>query len=235
MSELRVLTYNVLSLRADFDALTRVVRTVRPDVLVAQEAPRRVRWRAKCAAFARETGLLYTAGGRTAGGNLLLVAPRVALDEVAERRIPQPLGDPMRGIVGARLRLGADTFAVVGCHLGLRAARRAAEVPKVVALAEELGRGAPRVVAGDLNEEPTGPSWRAFAEAGYADVRGKDEPTFPAEQPVKRIDAILPSTGLEVLEYGVPDAVTLRADLRRASDHLPVLARLRLPGLSAAT
>ncbi|HEY6738544.1 MAG TPA: endonuclease/exonuclease/phosphatase family protein [Actinopolymorphaceae bacterium] len=234
MSELRVLSYNVLSLRADFGALTRVVRAVGPDVLVAQEAPRRVRWRAKCAAFARESGLLYTAGGRTAGGNLLLVAPRVAVDEVAERRIPQPLGDPMRGIVGARLRIGADTFAVVGCHLGLRAARRAAEVPKVVALGEELGRGAPTIVAGDLNEEPTGPSWRAFAEAGYADVRGEDEPTFPADRPTKRIDAVLPSAGLEVLEYGVPESAAIRRDLRRASDHLPVLARLRLPNPPAA-
>ncbi|MET0712639.1 MAG: endonuclease/exonuclease/phosphatase family protein, partial [Jiangellaceae bacterium] len=43
---LRVVTYNVRSLRDDRDALVRVIRGLSADVVCMQEAPRRLRWRA---------------------------------------------------------------------------------------------------------------------------------------------------------------------------------------------
>lgn len=229
--EIRVLSYNVRSLRDDAAALSRVVRHCRPDVLVVQEAPRTLRWRSRCAALARECELLYTAGGRTAGGNLLLVAPRIDVHGVREVRFPQPWREPIRGVVTARLGLGAARFSVAGCHLGLRQGRRVAEARKVLAIAGRADGAEPALLAGDLNEAPHGRCWELFRSAGYRDpLDGADEPTtFPARDPRTRIDVILPSEHWDVREYTVPDSPSLRADLRRASDHLPVLAVLALP------
>ena len=44
MSELRVLSYNVRSLRDDPEALGRVIRSAQPHVVLVQEAPRFWRW-----------------------------------------------------------------------------------------------------------------------------------------------------------------------------------------------
>ena len=68
----RLLSYNVRSLRDDAAAVVRVIRSAEPHVVCIQEAPRLLRWRAKCAALARRSGLVVVTGGRTAGANLIL-------------------------------------------------------------------------------------------------------------------------------------------------------------------
>ena len=50
---LRVLSYNVHGQRDDVAALGRLVRDLAPDIAIIQEAPRRFRWRQKCAQLAR--------------------------------------------------------------------------------------------------------------------------------------------------------------------------------------
>jgi endonuclease/exonuclease/phosphatase family metal-dependent hydrolase len=229
MPSIRVLTYNVRSLRDDRAALVRVVRACAPDVLVVQEAPRLLRWRSRCAALAQDTGLFYVAGGRTAGGNLLLAGARVGVHGVVERRIPQRRRDPIRGVVAATLGVDAQRFGVVGIHLSLSAAGRARDVDVVLDTVRGLGT-LPVVVAGDLNETPGGRSWAALTGAGLDDA-GADEarPTFPARGPRSRIDAILVSgEGVKVRDYRVPDEAELRTDVGRATDHLPLLAVLEL-------
>ena len=64
---LRVLSYNVRSLRDDADAVASVIRSCEPDVVCIQEAPRFLRWRSKCAALARTSGMFVVTGGRPAG------------------------------------------------------------------------------------------------------------------------------------------------------------------------
>jgi endonuclease/exonuclease/phosphatase family metal-dependent hydrolase len=80
------------------------------------------------------------------------------------------------------------------------------------------------VVAGDLNEPENSPAWQVFARV-VGDPRPGAAPTFPAQAPHGRIDAILVSRGLEALTYD--DGGADLADVRRASDHLPVIAVLR--------
>jgi endonuclease/exonuclease/phosphatase family metal-dependent hydrolase len=228
-----VLSYNVHGLRDDQRALIRVVRHCRPDVVLVQEAPSRLRWRSKCAALARECGLLYTAGGRPAGGNLVLVAHRISTHHTREARIRQPRpGDPIRGVVAATLGvggLGDVRFGVVGCHLGLHPGRHPQEVREVLSAVRTIGE-LPVILAGDLNETPDAPSWTGFTEAGFTDPLGRaDEPyTFPAAAPRVRIDALLVSGPAKVTEIGVPDGQPIRSTLARASDHLPVLATVEL-------
>ncbi len=68
MPTLRLLTYNVRSMRDDRAAVARVIRSAEPDVVCVQEAPRFLRWRSTCAALARTSGLVVVGGGRPAGG-----------------------------------------------------------------------------------------------------------------------------------------------------------------------
>ena len=72
MTDLRVLTYNVRSMRDDRDALGRVLRAAEPDVVLIQESPRFLRWRSLCAELARRGNLVVVGGGRYAGSNLIL-------------------------------------------------------------------------------------------------------------------------------------------------------------------
>ncbi|MDI5944131.1 endonuclease, partial [Micromonospora sp. DH15] len=73
---LRVVSYNVHSQRDDQAALAAVVRAVAPDVVIVQEAPRRFRWRQKCASLAESFGLVVAVGGLPSLGNLLLTSLR---------------------------------------------------------------------------------------------------------------------------------------------------------------
>jgi endonuclease/exonuclease/phosphatase family metal-dependent hydrolase len=77
-----------------------------------------------------------------------------------------------------------------------------------------------------LNEGPRSPSWRRLGAAGYVDHGSPSWPTFPAVEPVKRIDALLVTGSESVLHHGSP-GVTEEL-LGRASDHRPVLAVLDL-------
>lgn len=226
MAVIRVLSYNVRGLRDDFGALTRVVRGAEPDVVVVQEAPIYLRWRSRCAKLARECGLVYLAGGRSAGGNLIMVAPRVQAKGSGEHRIRQPLRDPIRGVVAAEVEVAGTRLGVVGCHLGLKPDGRRDQVRTVIEVANTFA--VPTLVAGDFNEPPSGDCWRTFAEAGYQDHgRETGENTFPAKAPRKRIDGILTTSGIEVKEYGVPQHDA--QDLQTATDHLPVIAVLDVP------
>src|SRR3954471_11161395 len=94
---LRVVSYNVHGMRDDRAALTGLVRDLAPDVVIVQEAPRRFRWRHKCAALADDTGLVVAAGGLPALGNLVLVSLRVKVHETWCLRFPLTPGRHMRG------------------------------------------------------------------------------------------------------------------------------------------
>lgn len=229
-------------MRDDAATLCRLIRAQEPDVVAVQEAPRFFRWRWKCAELARRCGLYYVAGGRSAGDNLLLASARAAADRdtVVERRVPRPPRRPIAGVAAAVFALGDVRFGVVGAHLGLTAAERRVEVAEVIDVATALPVEH-TIIAGDFNELPGGASWRTFEAAGFHDpVPGIDDPTFPSNGAIKRIDAIFTTEGVRTLSYGVPKGdgpapdrpmePRLADDYARATDHLPVLAVLEIPG-----
>jgi endonuclease/exonuclease/phosphatase family metal-dependent hydrolase len=84
---------------------------------------------------------------------------------------------------------------------------------------------APVVLAGDLNETPGGGAWRMLADGLVDGGAADNEPTFPAREPGRRIDAILSDPRITVAGWRVVGTDTAR----RASDHLPVVADLVLP------
>src|SRR5439155_2057291 len=121
---LRVMSYNVHGLADDRTALVGLIRDLEPDVLIVQEAPRRFRWRHKCAALADDTGLVVAAGGLPALGNLILVTLRVAVHDTWCMRFPLTPGRHLRGAAFARCSVRDARFTVAGSHLATDAAER---------------------------------------------------------------------------------------------------------------
>lgn len=235
---LRVATYNVHGLRDDGAALLRVLRRMRPDLLCLQEAPRRLRWRARRRELAHAAGLTVIAGRRR-GGTAILAGPRVRLRH-AETRLLRPFpGLERRALTVAVVELAAASPAgarlAVGCvHLDLHGGARLRHTAQAAAVLAQVAARfeAAAVLAGDVNEPPGGPVWGYLAGLGFTDChaaapRGGGA-TFPARRPGARIDAVFAGPGTAPLSAGVPEADP--GDLAAASDHLPVLAELRLLG-----
>jgi endonuclease/exonuclease/phosphatase family metal-dependent hydrolase len=229
-TEVRVLSYNVRSLRDDADAVARVIRACAPDIACIQEAPRFFRWRSRCAWLARRSGLLVVTGGRTAAGNLLLAHQRARVREADDVLFPWTPGKHRRGMATAVVDVGAARLAVASLHMSLYADERSKHLGYAL---DRLGQlAAPNlVVAGDINESPVaGAVWPALASAyrdAYAVAPDGREFTYSSSHPRDRIDGIFVSSGVEVIGCGVPDLPELAA----ASDHLPVVAALRVPAL----
>ncbi|GAA2465784.1 endonuclease/exonuclease/phosphatase family protein [Winogradskya humida] len=218
---LRVLSYNVHGLRDDRAALTGLVRDLAPDVVIVQEAPRRFRWRHKCAALADDFGMVVAEGGLPALGNLLLVSMRVRVHGTWCLRYPLTPGRHLRGAAFARCSVKGAQFTISGSHLATDPAERPAQA---ALWKEALGGIEGTLVAGcDLNEGPGGGAWRTVAD-GFQEG-GSRVLTFPATLPRMELDALFVSPGVEVTRYEVVD----NDAARKASDHLPVLAELFLP------
>lgn len=225
MTRVRVMTYNILMGGRRGRPLYDAVRAANADVLLVNESPKGIfTWRRECQHLVDEWGMRMVTGGRPAGSNLVAVAGPINVKREGSETLRQPLFQPRRGIAWAQLRVRGSLLGVVSCHLSLDRERRTHEVRRVIGVANTL-RGSV-VVAGDLNEPPSGPCWQALRRAGYVDHGGGAWKTFPSEEPTKRIDALLVRGNPEVLHHGDPG---VPADLlAAASDHRPVLAELEL-------
>jgi endonuclease/exonuclease/phosphatase family metal-dependent hydrolase len=219
-----LLSWNVWKLLGDPLAVRRVLRAAEPDLVCLQEVPA-MPWSSwQLAALARATGLNVVTGGRSGAGNALLCSSRLQVHEAAALRFrPANRWIQRRGAVLATVsRPGGPAFQVAGVHLGLDPAERRAHVAEL--LAGLSASRLPAVVAGDLNEPAGGPSWQALATL-VTDPAPEAAATFSVARPRRRIDVVLAGPGIEIVDYAQwqPDP----RDAALASDHLPVLARLR--------
>ncbi len=212
-----MLTYNVRSLRDDAAGVAAVIRACRPDVVCVQEAPRFLRWRSKCAALARESGLVVVTGGRPAGAMMVLAALRVRVRATRDVKLRKRPRLHQRGLAIAEIEVGGAGYTVASMHLSLDDDERLSQVDEV---ADVLSLHAPPLVlAGDVNETPDGPAWARLA-AWLQDGGGGD--TYSAKRPHKRIDAIFADPRLVFGSCFVPSV----AGIEVASDHRPLLAEL---------
>jgi endonuclease/exonuclease/phosphatase family metal-dependent hydrolase len=127
-----------------------------------------------------------------------------------------------RVAVSAQIPFDGGVLEVVATHLALADRTRHKQVRALLGH-PQLGRG-PTVLLGDMN------AWRRCAatralDAELAESHGVEFPlSFPAARPVLALDRIY-TNGVRLVDISVHD--TLAA--QRASDHLPVVARIRLP------
>ncbi|MFF9061588.1 endonuclease/exonuclease/phosphatase family protein [Streptomyces sp. NPDC101213] len=230
---IRVLGYNIRSMRDDTAALARVIGACAPDLVLVQEAPRFFRWRKKLARLAAASGQVVLTGGGTAAGPAVLCSLRATVERTEDVLLPLTPGQHRRGLATAVVRFAGARLGVLSCHLGLDGTERYEQAGML--LDRLAGLGVEHAVAGgDLNERPGG---RAFTHLTTVlqDCRTTAPwgggNTFPAAGPDRRIDALLATKGVEVLGCGVPLGLpgVTDTDLRAATDHLPVLAALRVP------
>ena len=227
MTTLRVLSYNVRSLRDDPAAVARVIRAADPQVALIQEAPRFWRWRTACAALARQAGLVLVTGGRTSGANLVLSSLAVEVLATHEISLSAQPKLHLRGAAMAVLRLSGGEFAVAGTHLDLVESARLTHLDELAAVLADRLPDVPLLLGGDLNAVPGSATWQRLTGFGadvFAAVGQGDGFSYSAVEPVRRIDGLFADPRLRPLSAQVLDS----ADVRIGSDHRPLLAEFEL-------
>jgi endonuclease/exonuclease/phosphatase family metal-dependent hydrolase len=127
-----------------------------------------------------------------------------------------------RVALSARFRFESGALDIVATHLALADRTRQRQVQTL--LQHPDLRTQPTLLLGDMN------AWRKCKatqalDAGFDEHNNRDWPaSFPSAAPVFSLDRVY-SRGVRVLEVS---AHMTRA-AQRASDHLPVIARVRLP------
>src|SRR5439155_20541180 len=98
----RIVSYNIHSLRDDQAVLDAVVRAMAPDVLVVQEAMRWVNPFTWFVDLARRFGMAHETGGIRAHGNAVLTSARVTVLHRQFVRYPLAVGHYPRGALFLR-------------------------------------------------------------------------------------------------------------------------------------
>ena len=151
-------------------------------------------------------------------GNAILVRGKVSDARVVDLSIGR--FEPRKAI-DARLKVGNRILRCITTHLGLRPLERRRQVALMQAALEDPQHTADAtLVLGDFNV--IGPERRILARIG-ASRRGPRMPTWPSDRPLLSIDKIwtLPPALLADLQ------VHRSALARVASDHLPIVGRIR--------
>jgi endonuclease/exonuclease/phosphatase family metal-dependent hydrolase len=152
-------------------------------------------------------------------GNAILVKRDIEVTGVEALHLPTL--EP-RGAVLAELVVGGRELRIVGMHLDLSGLWRRRQVRSIIEHIERRHRPMPTVLMGDTNEwRPAGGCLGEFGD----DYRIADTGnSFHARRPVAALDRILVDRKLTIEEAGVHSS----DESRKASDHLPVWARLSL-------
>lgn len=237
--DLVVATYNVqkgigTDLRRDARRTERVISALGADIVAVQEGDRRFGNRAgvlDLAVLRASSGLVPVPVAAPLGalahgwhGNLLLVRA-AAVESVRGLHLP---GAEPRGALIVDLDLAQfGPVRVIAVHLALLARARRAQARMLAEVAAEAQErdGRPTIVMGDMNEWRRWPSPALAALDHHLGAPGL-APSFPAIFPRLPLDRIYASKGFDMLSVAAHDT----ALARRASDHLPVVARLRPRG-----
>lgn len=227
--DLSVASYNIhkgvgTDRRRDLARTASVIAEIGADILAVQEADTR---------FGNRTGLLdldrlrkdlgliavpMDSVGNAHGwhGNLLLVR-NALIQEVHQLILP---GLEPRGALVSDLVIAGQPLRVVNAHLGLLQASRTAQVRALLDKIEGM-EGRPTLLMGDLNEwRGAGATFQTLEEHfTFAQAR----PSFPSRYPLLALDRMMMSPHGALLDVAVHNSPLSR----RASDHLPIKAKLR--------
>ena len=217
---MRVASYNIrkavgLDWRRDPDRIVDVLAEIGADIVVLQEADRRVGSRAGVLPLNRldaefgyvmaDVALRPLSHGWH--GNAILV--RSCWTDHVPGRIELPVLEP-RGAVSVRLE--HPQLEVIGAHLGLTPGMRQQQIRALQTVI--ASRDHPVLLAGDFNEWNAG---RLRFEAPATVV--SPGPSFHASRPTAALDRFVLGRGLRAVSAHVHHSPSAR----RASDHLPIV------------
>jgi endonuclease/exonuclease/phosphatase family metal-dependent hydrolase len=167
----------------------------------------------------RHTDKLFKVNTRNIGwhGNAILVKRHIGI--LACAVLDLPTLEP-RGAVMAELLVDEKPLRVVGMHLDLSGLWRRRQMRAILAAIAARPQKMPTVLMGDTNE------WRTVAgclsELEPEFHIAPTGPSFHARHPVAQLDRIIVHRDLNIEAAGVH----MSPAARRASDHLPIWARL---------
>lgn len=230
-TEIKIASYNIQkAIGTDFTRrplrILNVLEEIDADIVVLQEADRRFGKRQSALpAFQIEAHTNYVPvpldvqrDSMGWHGNAILVRNTITIEHHDIIHIPYL--EP-RGVVTATLGIGERRVSIFGMHLDLSGLWRNRQATVIADLAREQQKEHPTILTGDLNE------WRR--NAGCLSIFAKNFTvldcgrSFHSNRPVARLDRIMHCNRIEALDWGVH-----RSSLAsRASDHLPVWARMR--------
>lgn len=248
---LRVMTYNVHSCvgmdgKLDAERIARVIARARPDVVALQELD---------VGRARSFGMdqahliarylemefhfhpaMHLEEERYGDAILTHLPQRLVKAAPLPGLADKPQLEP-RGALWVAVDLHGREVQIINTHLGLYPRERAAQVEALLGsdwLANEACRE-PVILCGDLNALPSSPVCSRLGgqlqDAQTEAQHHRPQGTFSSRFPSMRIDHILISPGLAVTGIEIPHSELARV----ASDHLPLVAEIRIPGVSGGT
>lgn len=204
------------------DRILAVLAEIDPDIAILQECDRRFGNRASV--FTRhlldEHGWVPVPVAQRAlslgwHGNTILVRGDVQIVDCEPIHLPAL--EP-RGAVSADLRAKGRLLRVVGMHLDLSGLWRRRQAHAIIAHLAASRTHPPTVLTGDLNEwRPQSGCLSDFARHFAFAATG---PSFHARRPIGRLDRIMATPDIDIIDCGVHASATAR----HASDHLPVWA-----------
>jgi endonuclease/exonuclease/phosphatase family metal-dependent hydrolase len=150
-------------------------------------------------------------------GNAILVKRHIGVIDCAALEIP--MFEP-RGAVMAELLVGDEPLRVIGMHLDLSGLWRRRQIRSILDAIAARPQKMPTILMGDTNE------WRDVAGC-LNDFRpayriAPTGPSFHSRHPVAALDRIIVHKDMTIEAAGVH----MSPASRRASDHLPIWARL---------
>jgi endonuclease/exonuclease/phosphatase family metal-dependent hydrolase len=150
-------------------------------------------------------------------GNAILVKEHIGVLDCAALDLPTL--EP-RGAVMAELLIHEKPIRIVGMHLDLSGLWRRRQMRAILDAIARRPQKMPTVLMGDTNE------WRTVAgclkELEPEFHIATTGPSFHARHPVAALDRIIVHKDLSIEDAGVHDT----AIARRASDHLPIWAKI---------
>ena len=240
---LRVMSFNIAAGNGDLDRIAQTIRAADADLVALQEVDvywgersnfvdqaarlgEQLRMQVRFARIYKLPAARPALPAREYGVALLSRHPIASWRNHMLTRLStqQQAAAPesMPGFLEAAVRVNGTTVRVFNTHIDYRPdpSVRQKQVAEMLAYIGELST--PTLLLGDLNAQPHSPelqpllerlrdAWPATAGPGY---------TYPAAEPVRRIDYVLTSAHFRVGSAQVPVTV--------ASDHRPVIVELFL-------
>jgi endonuclease/exonuclease/phosphatase family metal-dependent hydrolase len=232
VTPLVVASYNIhrgvgLDRKRDLDRIAAVIAEMNPDVVGLQEVVREngVAHADQAVYLSSALGMKVVMGetrrfGSGTYGNAVLtrlpVLSSVRCDLSCDGREP-------RGCLRVDLDLDHTAVHVFNCHFGLAFHERRAQLALLAGFLQAADCEGPRLLVGDFNEWHRGPVTRGLRREFSSPMR-RMRRTHPALFPLFRLDRIYWDVELQGEEFHVHRSRLARV----ASDHLPVVARLRV-------